>query len=48
MPALSLSLAESALRDLEELRSWYAGQGVPEVGEREEVADSTTVGTQEA
>jgi plasmid stabilization system protein ParE len=34
MPALSLSLAESALRDLEELRSWYAGQGVPEVGER--------------
>jgi plasmid stabilization system protein ParE len=34
MPALSLSLAESALRDLEELRSWYAGQGVSEVGER--------------
>ena len=34
MPALPLSLAESALCDLEELRSWYAGQGVPEVGER--------------
>jgi plasmid stabilization system protein ParE len=34
MPVLSLSLAESALRDLEDLRSWYAGQGVPDVGER--------------
>ena len=34
MPAIALSLAESALCDLEELRSWYAGQGVPEVGER--------------
>ncbi len=26
--------AESVLRDLEDLRFWYADQGVPEVGER--------------
>lgn len=31
---VSLSLAESALRDLEEVRAWYAEQGVPDVGAR--------------
>lgn len=34
MPRVLISFAEAALRDLEELRTWYAGQGVPEVGER--------------
>ena len=29
-----VSFAPSALTDLEEIRSWYAGQQVPEVGER--------------
>lgn len=29
-----ISFAESALRDLEEARIWYAEQGAPEVGER--------------
>lgn len=31
---LLVRFAESALRDLEDLRFWYADQGVPEVGER--------------
>lgn len=31
---VSLSFAESALRDLEEARAWYAEQGVPDVGAR--------------
>lgn len=30
----AVAFAESALIDLEELRLWYAEQGVPEVGER--------------
>ena len=30
----AIRLAESAVRDLEELRRWYAQQGVPETGER--------------
>lgn len=30
----SIKFAESALADLEALRSWYAEQGVPEVGAR--------------
>jgi plasmid stabilization system protein ParE len=30
----SIEFAESALVDLEALRSWYAEQGVPEVGAR--------------
>ena len=29
-----IRLAESAVRDLEELRLWYAGQGAAEAGER--------------
>ena len=34
MPEVTVSFAESALRDLEEIRIWYAEQGVPEVGDR--------------
>jgi toxin ParE1/3/4 len=34
MPRLVISFAESALRDLEEIMAWYAGQGVSDVGER--------------
>lgn len=34
MPKGAIRLAESAVRDLEELRRWYAQQGVPEAGER--------------
>lgn len=33
MPNL-MGFAESALRDLEEVRTWYTEQGVPEVGAR--------------
>lgn len=29
-----ISFAESALRDLEEMRAWYTEQGVPDVGAR--------------
>ena len=34
MPKKAIRLAESAVQDLEELRRWYAEQGVPDVGER--------------
>ena len=34
MPRVTISFAESALRDLEAVRAWYAEQGVPEVGAR--------------
>ena len=34
MPRGSVRLAESAITDLEALRSWYAEQGVPDVGDR--------------
>jgi len=34
MPRTVISLAESAVRDLEEIQGWYAEQGVPEVGDR--------------
>ena len=34
MPRTGISFAESALRDLEEARTWYVEQGVPEVGTR--------------
>ncbi len=34
MPAARISFAESALGDLEDIREWYAGEGLPEVGER--------------
>ena len=34
MPKVSIRFAESAIADLEALRSWYAERGVPEVGER--------------
>lgn len=30
----SIRFAESAVADLEEIRIWYADQGVPDVGER--------------
>ena len=34
MPKEAIRLAESAIHDLEELRRWYARQGVPETGDR--------------
>lgn len=34
MPRTVIRFAESALRDLEEVRTWYVEQGVPEVGAR--------------
>lgn len=34
MPKVAIRFAESALADLEALRSWYAEQGVPDMGER--------------
>ena len=34
MPEVTVAFAESALRDLEEIRIWYAEQGVAEVGDR--------------
>lgn len=34
MPRIVISFAESALRDLEEVLTWYTEEGMPEVGER--------------
>lgn len=34
MSRVVISFAESALRDLEEINAWYAGQGVSDIGER--------------
>ena len=34
MPRVVVSFAESALRDLEEIKAGYTGQGVPDIGER--------------
>ena len=34
MPAIPICFAESALRDLEDMRFWYADQGAQEVGDR--------------
>ena len=34
MPGIVVSFAESALRDLEEMRARHTEQGVPEVGDR--------------
>jgi toxin ParE1/3/4 len=34
MPKATVSLAESAVRDLDELRAWFAGQAAAEVGDR--------------
>ena len=34
MAKAAIRFAESALADLESIRAWYPGQGVPEVGER--------------
>ena len=34
MPRVVISFAESALRDIEEIKAWYVGQGVPDIGER--------------
>lgn len=31
---VAVTVAESALRDLEAVRAWYAEQGTPQVGER--------------
>lgn len=31
---VTIGFAASAVKDLEEMRAWYAGQQVPEVGER--------------
>lgn len=32
MPPIAVSLAESALQDLEAIQAWYNEQGVPDVG----------------
>ena len=42
MPRTVIRFAESALRDLEALRAWYAELGVPEVGAR--LADHSDMG----
>ena len=34
MSRVVISFAASALRDLEEIKAWYAGQGVPDIGEQ--------------
>ncbi len=34
MPEVSIRFADSAVADLEALRTWYSEQGVPEVGNR--------------
>lgn len=34
MTLTDITLAESALRDLEAIRQWYTDEGVPDVGER--------------
>ena len=34
VPSVTIGFAESALRDLEAVRAWYAEQGVPDVGAR--------------
>ncbi len=34
MARVTLTLAESAIRDLEDLQAWYAGESVPDVGRR--------------
>ena len=34
MPRVVISFAASAVRDLEEIKAWYAGQGVSDIGER--------------
>jgi plasmid stabilization system protein ParE len=34
MSSVAISFTESALRDLEAMQSWYAEQGVPEIGVR--------------
>jgi len=34
MSQVTISFAESALRDLEEVQAWYKEQGVPDIGAR--------------
>ena len=34
MPRVTIRLAETALADLDNVRNWYAEQGVPDIGER--------------
>ena len=34
MPRVVISFTASALRDLEEIKAWYAGQGVSAIGEQ--------------
>ena len=33
MPSVAISIADSPLRDLEEIRAWYAEQDVPDIGD---------------
>ena len=34
MPTVTIGFAESALRDLESVQTWYTEQGVPDIGAR--------------
>jgi plasmid stabilization system protein ParE len=34
MPKVAIRFAESAIADLEAIRTWYIEQGVPDIGER--------------
>ena len=34
MPRRRVTFADSAVRDLQQIRDWYAGQDVPDVGQR--------------
>jgi toxin ParE1/3/4 len=34
MPKVAIRFAESAISDLEAIRTWYIEQGVPDIGER--------------
>lgn len=34
MRGVAIRVADSALEDIESIRDWYGGQGVPDVGER--------------
>ena len=43
MPRVVISFTASALRDLEEIKAWYAGQGVSDIGEQF-VADFMQIG----
>ena len=34
MPKIAIRFAESAISDLEAIRTWYIEQGIPDIGER--------------